>query len=55
MILFWLICAAMVAIALAFVLPTLLQRVETTDQDKDTKQQANIEIYRDQLRELEAD
>jgi len=55
MILFWLICAVMVAIALAFVLPTLLQRAETTDNDKDTKQQANIEIYRDQLRELEAD
>jgi cytochrome c-type biogenesis protein CcmH len=55
MILFWLICAIMVAIALAFVLPTLLQRVEVTDNDKDTKQEANIEIYRDQLRELEAD
>jgi len=55
MILFWLICAVMVAIALAFVLPTLLQRAETTDNDKDTKQEANIEIYRDQLRELEAD
>jgi cytochrome c-type biogenesis protein CcmH len=55
MILFWLICAVMVAIALAFVLPTLLQRVEATDQDKDSKQEANIEIYRDQLRELEAD
>ena len=55
MILFWLICAVMVAIALAFVLPTLLQRAETTDNEQDTKQQANIEIYRDQLRELEAD
>ena len=55
MILFWVICAVMVAIALAFVLPTLLQRSETTDKDKDNKQEANIEIYRDQLRELEAD
>ena len=55
MILFWLICAVMVAIALAFVLPTLLQRAETTDNDNDNKQEANIEIYRDQLRELEAD
>jgi cytochrome c-type biogenesis protein CcmH len=55
MILFWLICAAMVAIALAFVLPALLQRAETTDNDKDIKQEANVEIYRDQLRELEAD
>jgi len=55
MILFWLICAVMVAIALAFVLPTLLQRSETTDNDKDPKQEANIEIYRDQLRELKVD
>ncbi|HEY6229648.1 MAG TPA: c-type cytochrome biogenesis protein CcmI [Pyrinomonadaceae bacterium] len=53
MILFWLICAVMVAIALAFVLPTLLQRAEPANQDN--KQQANIEIYRDQLRELDAD
>src|SRR6185503_6568588 len=47
----------MVAIALAFVLPTLLQRSETTDnhKDKDNKLEANIEIYRDQLRELDAD
>ena len=53
MILFWLICAGMVAIALAFVLPTLLQRsAETTE---DNKSEANVEIYRDQLRELDAD
>ena len=53
MILFWLICAGLVAIALAFVLPTLLQR--SADTDEDNKSEANVEIYRDQLRELDAD
>jgi cytochrome c-type biogenesis protein CcmH len=53
MILFWLICAGLVAIALAFVLPTLLQR--PADTDEDNKSEANVEIYRDQLRELDAD
>ncbi len=54
MILFWLICAAFVAIALAFVLPPLLQRVagETAN---DGKTEANLDVYRDQLSELEAD
>jgi cytochrome c-type biogenesis protein CcmH len=52
MIVFWLICAGLVAIALAFVLPTLLQRPAGTDENK---KEANVEIYRDQLRELEAD
>jgi cytochrome c-type biogenesis protein CcmH len=54
MILFWLICAGLVAIALAFVLPPLLlggsQGLSAVD-----KQQANLDIYRDQLSELEAD
>jgi cytochrome c-type biogenesis protein CcmH len=53
MILFWLICAGLVAIALAFVLPTLLQR--PADTNEDNKSEANVEIYRDQLRELDAD
>lgn len=53
MMLFWLICAVMVAIALAFILPTLLQRVAADDAH--SKKEANIEIYRDQLRELDAD
>jgi cytochrome c-type biogenesis protein CcmH len=53
MILFWLICAGLVAIALAFVLPTLLQR--PADTNVDNKNEANVEIYRDQLRELDAD
>ncbi len=53
MILFWLICAGMVAIALAFVLPPLLQRAPRNTADE--KKEANLEIYRDQLSELEAD
>lgn len=53
MILFWLICAGLVAIALAFVLPTLLQREPVAD-DTD-KERANVEVYRDQLSELDAD
>ena len=53
MILFWLICAGLVAIALAFVLPTLLQR-RSVDDDTD-KERVNVEVYRDQLSELDAD
>ena len=53
MILFWLICAGLVAIALAFVLPTLLQR-EPVANDTD-KERANVAVYRDQLSELDAD
>jgi len=60
MMLFWLICAVLVAIALAFVLPTLLQPVaggetgKTGDTDNG-KTEANLDVYRDQLSELEAD
>jgi cytochrome c-type biogenesis protein CcmH len=52
-ILFWVICAVMVAIALAFVLPPLL----ATDESKpvDESKEANVSVYRDQLTELEAD
>lgn len=54
MILFWLICAGLVAIALAFVLPPLLQRAPE-EAGAGGKKEANLEIYRDQLSELEAD
>jgi len=54
MILFWLICAGLVAIALAFVLPPLLLSGAQSSSVAD-KQQANLDIYRDQLSELEAD
>ena len=54
MILFWLICTGLVAIALAFVLPPLLQAV-SKDDDAEDQRKANIDVYRDQLSELEAD
>ena len=58
MIIFWLICAIFVAIALAFVLPPLLQTsVQTSSggDDEQSKKEANVDIYRDQISELEAD
>lgn len=55
MILFWLICAALTAIALAFVLPPLLQRTLNNDAAEAGEKEANVDIYRDQLSELEAD
>lgn len=54
MILFWLICAGLVAIALAFILPTLLQRGSQDDAEADNAE-ANLDVYRDQLSELDAD
>jgi cytochrome c-type biogenesis protein CcmH len=53
MILFWLICAALIAIALAFILPPLLQRASTAPENSD--KDANVAVYRDQVLELEAD
>ena len=56
MILFWLICAALVLIALAFILPTALQRSEEAQfESEDERKKANIAVYRDQLSELKAD
>lgn len=59
MIIFWLICALMLAIALAFILPPLLQAAKTVEQISDendnSSREANVAIYRDQLAELEAD
>ena len=56
MILFWVICAVMILIALAFVLPPALQQSEEADVKSDNdRRQANIAVYRDQLSELEAD
>jgi len=54
MILFWVICALLIVIALAFVLPPALKHSEDVASD-DARKQANIEVYRDQLSELEAD
>ena len=50
---FWLVAAVMILIALAFVLPPLLQRDEKSNADE--VKEANVAVYRDQLRELESD
>ena len=56
MILFWVICALLIVIALAFVLPPFLKRSDETEIVSDEeRKQANIAVYRDQLSELEAD
>lgn len=56
MMLFWFICAVFIAIALAFILPTALQKNEKSRREMvDERKQANIAVYRDQLSELEAD
>jgi cytochrome c-type biogenesis protein CcmH len=55
-ILFWVICALLLVVALAFVLPPILQRsTESERKIEDERKQANIAVYRDQLSELEAD
>ena len=56
MILFWVICAGLILIALAFILPTAMQRAGESDVAlEDERQEANIAVYRDQLSELDAD
>jgi len=55
MILFWLVCTVLLIIALAFILPTALQRPDTAENSEEERRQANIAIYRDQLNELKAD
>lgn len=56
MILFWVICAAFILIALAFILPPALQRSEQSEsKGDDERKQANIAVYRDQLSELKSD
>ncbi len=53
MISFWLICAVMIIVALLFILPPLLQQEESDNLDQ--VREANLSVYRDQLRELEND
>ena len=56
MILFWVICAVLLLIALAFVLPPMLQRSdESARAAEEERRQANIAVYRDQLSELGVD
>ncbi len=53
MIMFWTTCAVFVAIALAFVIPSLLPGAQKRPDGQN--EEANVDIYRDQLSELEAD
>lgn len=55
MILFWVICLAMLAAALYFVLPPALRIAASQTTEESARREANIAIYRDQLSELEAD
>jgi cytochrome c-type biogenesis protein CcmH len=56
MILFWVVCTVLLIIALAFVLPTALQRSsDKVEKAEDERKQANVAIYRDQLSELKTD
>ena len=55
MILFWVICIAMLAAALWFVLPPALRAAASQATEDTARRNANIAIYRDQLSELEAD
>lgn len=55
MILFWVICGAMLILALYFVLPPALRSEAAKAKDDDARRDANIAVYRDQLKELEAD
>lgn len=51
--LFWIAAAACVAVALAFVLPALMRTRGT--EDKAARRDVNIAVYRDQLKEMDAD
>ncbi len=51
--LFWVAAAACVAIALAFILPPLLRKKEAAA--KAARRDINIAVYRDQMKEMEAD
>jgi len=53
MLTFWIIAALMMLLALWFILPALLQ--EPNDAAEVERREANVLIYRDQNRELEAD
>jgi len=54
-ILFWFICAGLLAFALLYVLPPVLRSEASKTKNENARREANIAIYRDQLTELEAD
>lgn len=55
MILFWVICIAMLVVALLFVLPPALRSEASKAKEENGRRDANIAVYRDQLVELDAD
>ena len=55
MMIFWLVCGVFILIALAFVLPPLWQGEDQPAPAQNEPAEENISIYRDQLKELEAD
>lgn len=50
---FWIVATLLIAVALLFIVPTLLGRNKR--QASSSRSEANLSIYRDQLRELDAD
>src|ERR1044072_6323483 len=52
---FWLVCGICILIALAFVLPPLLQSNPQAVADESDVAGGNLSIYKDQLEELDAD
>jgi cytochrome c-type biogenesis protein CcmH len=55
MITFWIVCGVFLVIALAYVLPPLLQTDNEGVKDEGAFAEANISVYKDQLAELESD
>ena len=53
MIVFWVICAILLAIALTFILPPLLQPHPLAD--RDGMKEANVAVYRERLAQMELD
>jgi cytochrome c-type biogenesis protein CcmH len=53
MLMFWIICALLVLLALWFVLPAFLQPAK--ENSKDDRRAANLLVYQDQYQELETD
>src|ERR1041384_602405 len=53
MLTFWIIAALMILLALWFILPALLQKPNEAEEVE--RREANVLVYRDQNRELEAD
>ncbi len=53
MVTFWIIAALLILLALWFILPALLQK--SADDEEVERREANVMVYKDQFRELDAD